>query len=244
MSFASAMNFRDLGGKRADGGRRTRSGQLFRAGTLSYLDELEAGVLRERLGLEVYCDLRVDREIQRDGPPAALVRAGVRWERLPIDSFYPDFKQHKCPEPAHWTALYLKIFEDHRPTYNALLRMAARSEGPMVFGCAAGKDRTGIGAAVLLGCLLVEEEEILADYTRTTIDIMPHVERFQDYWAKGKPGRTREAFIAHYLTAPTEILAGFLAEVTRRWGGVLPALREAGLEDEVIEVLRGRYLVE
>jgi protein-tyrosine phosphatase len=243
MSFAAAMNFRDLGGKRAQDGRRTRSGQLFRAGTLSYLDDIEAGLLRERLGLEAYWDLRVDREVQRDGPPATLVRAGVRWERLPIDSFYPDFKQHRLPEIAHWTALYIKIFEDHRPTYNALLRAAAVSGGPMVFGCAAGKDRTGIGAAVLLGCLLVEEEEILADYTQTTIDIMPHVERFQGYWAKGKPSRTREAFIKHYLTAPTEILAGFLAEVTRRWGTVETALREAGLEAPVLEVLRERYLV-
>src|SRR5262245_12616361 len=102
MSFSVAMNLRDLGGKRAVDGRRTRSGQLFRAGTLSYLDELEARMLRERLGLEVYFDLRVDREIQRDGAPASLVRAGVRWERLPIDSFYPAFKQHRRPEPAHW----------------------------------------------------------------------------------------------------------------------------------------------
>jgi len=111
-----------------------------------------------------------------------------------------------------------------------------------VFGCAAGKDRTGIGAAALLGCLLVEEDEILADYTRTTVDIMPHVERFSSYWAKGKPGRTREAFIEHYLTARGEILAGFLSGVKERWGSVVAALREAGLEDTGIEALRARYL--
>src|SRR5262249_42869033 len=147
-----------------------------------------------------------------------------------IDSFYPDFRQHTRPLTAHWTALYLKVFEDHRPTYIALLRTAVESKGSVVFGCAAGKDRTGIGAAVLLGCLLVEEDEILADYTQTTIDIMPHIERFKGYWAKGKPDRTREVFIEHYLTARREILAGFLEGVEARWGGVAPALREAGLE--------------
>lgn len=244
MSFASAMNLRDLGGKRARGGLRTRTGRIFRAGTLSYLDDAGAALLRERLGVAAYYDLRVDREIKRDGAPDTLVRAGVRWHRLPIDSFYPDFRQRTRPEPAHWTALYVKIFEDHRPTYNALIRAAAKDDAPLVFGCAAGKDRTGIGAAALLSCLEVEEEEILADYARTTADIMPHIERFSGYWSKGRPDRTREAFIAHYLTAPQEILGGFLAEVARRWGTPEAALREAGLEANVIEELRRRHLVD
>jgi protein-tyrosine phosphatase len=235
------MNFRDLGGKRAKDGRRTRSGQIFRTGSLSNLDEHDAGLLVERIGLTVYCDLRIDKEIAREGQPEGLLRAGVAWQRLPVDSFDPIFGQHTYPSNAHWTELYLAVFDRHRATYAALLRTAAEASGPLVFGCAAGKDRTGIGAAVLLRCLLVEEDDLLADYEQTTSDILPHVERFARYWTK--PGRTREAFILHYLTASREILAGFLAEVTRRWGSPASALMEAGLEPEVLEALRRRCLV-
>jgi protein-tyrosine phosphatase len=35
---------------------------------------------------------------------------------------------------------------------------------PLVFHCAAGKDRTGVLAALLLGCLGVEPETVISDY--------------------------------------------------------------------------------
>lgn len=241
MPFASAMNFRDLGGKRAQGATRTRAGLLFRTGNLANLDDRTAGLLVERLGLKVYCDLRVAREITRDGPPSALIHAGVTWHKLPVDSFDPSFN-HTHPEVPHWVDLYIRVFAQHRATFVALLRAAAEAPGPLVFGCTAGKDRTGIGAAVLLGCLGVEEEEILADYAQTTTDILPHAERFARHWAK--PGRSREEFVMHYLTASRDILAGFLAEVTRRFGSMEAALAEAGITAEMLEVLRRRYLTE
>lgn len=236
------MNFRDLGGKIAAGGRRVRRGQLFRTGSLSNLDATDANLLVERHGLKVYCDLRVDKEIAREGQPNGLLLSGVSWRRMPVDSFDPTFGQQGNPSSAHWTDLYIRVFDRFRPTFADLVRAAAEAPGPLAFGCAAGKDRTGVAAAVLLGCLGVSEAEILADYTQTTTDIQPHVERFARYWSK--PGRTREAFIEHYLSAPEEILRGFLDEVTRRWGSAEAALIEAGLEPAALEALRRRHLDE
>jgi protein-tyrosine phosphatase len=240
MALASPMNFRDLGGKIAAGGRRVRRGQLFRTGGLSNLDADGASRLVERHGLKIYCDMRVDKEIAREGQPNGLLLSGVSWRRMPIDSFDPRFGAEGHPSSAHWTDLYIRFFDRFRPTFADLLRAAAEATGPLAFGCAAGKDRTGVAAAVILGCLGVNEAQILADYAQTTADIKPHVERFARYWSK--PGRTREAFIEHYLSAPEEILRGFLDEVTRRWGSAEAALREAGLEPHVVEALRERYL--
>jgi hypothetical protein len=66
------------------------------------------------------------------------------------------FGRHRLPATEHWTELYLKVFAQHRATWIALLRGAAEAEGPLLFGCTAGKDRTGIAAAVLLRSLGVE----------------------------------------------------------------------------------------
>jgi protein-tyrosine phosphatase len=47
---------------------------------------------------------------------------------------------------------------------NALAILADPAAYPAVFHCAAGKDRTGLLAAVVLGLLDVSDEDIIADY--------------------------------------------------------------------------------
>lgn len=242
MPLSFVTNLRDLGDKPAQGGRLTRRGRLFRAGNLTNLDRAGARLVVERLGLEAYYDLRIDREIDDEGRPDALIDAGVAWRRLPIDSYDPGFQRHSHPSCDHWIDLYVVVFERNAGAFVSLLRAAAEARAPLLFGCSAGKDRTGIGAALLLRCLGVGDEAILADYARTTADIAPHIDRFARHF--DRPGRSREAFVAHYLTASPEILAGFLAAIDRRFGGHEAALRDAGLEPEALDALRQRYLVD
>lgn len=238
--LAFAMNLRDLGGKRAAGGLSTRRGCVVRAGNLARVDAAGARALVDRLGLVGYCDLRVADEIAREGRPEALIAAGVAWRWMPVDPFQPAFDRLDRPSIADWSEHYVDLLDRHRGTYAGLVREAAGARGALLFACSAGKDRTGIGAAVILSCLGVDEGEIVADYARTTAELAPHVDRFAHYFSELRP---RDAFVAHYLTASAEILAGFLAEARRRWGGVEPALREAGLEPEAVEALRSRCLV-
>lgn len=240
MLFPFAMNLRDLGGLRARAGKQVRSGLLFRTGNLGNVGPDEGRLLVDRLGLRTYYDLRVDHEIAQDGAPDALREAGVDWVKLPVDSFDPVFGRERLPAVAHWITLYLKVFEQHRETWIALLRGAAEASGPLVFGCTAGKDRTGIAAAVLLRSLGVDDEEILADYTRTTEEMLRHLQRFARHFGPKK--RTEEEFVAHFLTASRPILEGFLAGVDERYGGPEAALLEGGLEPQALEALRLRYL--
>jgi protein-tyrosine phosphatase len=53
------------------------------------------------------------------------------------------------------------------PAYSALLGAIAERTGPVVFGCTAGKDRTGFGAALLLSLLGAERQTVIADYRAT-----------------------------------------------------------------------------
>lgn len=239
-SLDFAMNLRDLGGMPARGGLVTRRGRLFRTGNLAHLDAEQAAVLVERLGLAAYCDLRVAHEIEVEGRPDALVAAGVAWRPMPIDSFDPAFRRHTLPTSAHWTDCYASVFGRHLAVYAELVRAAAESPAPIAFGCSAGKDRTGVATALILRCLGVDHRAILADYARTSEELLRWVDRFGRYFADGT--RTREQFVTHYLVADPDTLAGFLAGVERRWGSVEAALAEGGLDAATVEALRERCL--
>lgn len=241
MPFPTAMNLRELGGLRTREGKRLRSGLLYRTGNLANLTPEEARAIVEATGLRSYYDLRVEHEIAHDGGPEALQQAGVNWIKLPVDSFDPVFGRHHLPAVEHWTELYLKVFEQHHAVWMALLAGAARATAPLAFGCTAGKDRTGIASAVLLRCLGVDDEEILADYARTTEEMIRHLHRFARHFGPKK--RSEAEFIAHFLTASRPILAGFLAGVDARHGGPEAALLAAGLAPELLADLRARCLV-
>src|SRR5262249_40502205 len=53
-----------------------------------------------------------------------------------------------------------------------VVTLLADAEAPAVFHCAAGKDRTGVVSAIVLGLLGVPDEVIVADYaaTRESLD--------------------------------------------------------------------------
>ena len=54
-------------------------------------------------------------------------------------------------------------------------------EHPVVFHCAAGKERTGILAGLLLSALGVSDETIMEDYELTNLSLAAHLS-----WAKGQ----------------------------------------------------------
>ena len=62
---------------------------------------------------------------------------------------------------------YRDFVHHHGPTFGRLLARLAERHTPLVFHCTAGKDRTGMGAALLLSALGVSRDDIMADYLLT-----------------------------------------------------------------------------
>jgi protein-tyrosine phosphatase len=110
----------------------------------------------------------------------------------------------------------------------------------VVIHCAAGKDRTGLISALLLGLADVPAESIAADYAMTAELLRP---REQEWLAACPPEERaeREAMIARY--APTaEVMLAVLGGLTERHGGIEPYLLEAGVPRADLERLRRRLL--
>ncbi|AOE86809.1 tyrosine-protein phosphatase [Pseudomonas sp. TCU-HL1] len=171
--LASAPNFRDLGGYKASCGRTVRRGLLYRSEDFSNLTPEDAEQL-QRLGISVLCDLRSDRERrlnpnkwQAAGALNLNISVDLRAGHAVITQLLSDTPSREHAEQAMLETyrLFPAAFADHVP--DLFERILGQKQLPMVFHCAAGKDRTGFIAAVLLSALGVPRDTIITDYLLT-----------------------------------------------------------------------------
>ena len=236
-------NFRDLGGYRA-GAHRLRRGRVFRSDSLSRMTESDVRHVVDELGVATVVDLRAGHEVETYGH-GPLGDEGVRVHHLPIaDETRPDRIERPpdAPDPASMglDTIYLLMLERYADRFVGVLRtLSDEAKHPIVFHCAAGKDRTGLVAALLLALLGVDDETIAADYALTAEHIDELVERHRAQATA--EGNTVEVSDAH-LAAEAEIMRTVLAGIRDRYGSAETYLRSHGLELDAIAALRASLL--
>jgi protein-tyrosine phosphatase len=169
LSLEGGRNFRDLGGYATADGRRVKWGRLYRSGSMAGFSDAAYARLTA-LGLRSICDLRTTAE--RETQP-------VDWRRVPdlsywardYDLSFGDLRAVLASElptgeraRAGMAAAYRELPFEQAPAYAELFRRLAAGDLPLVFNCSAGKDRTGVAAALILRVLGVPEETIVEDY--------------------------------------------------------------------------------
>lgn len=174
--LAGAPNFRDMGGYRARDGRRVRHYLVFRSEGLTELTPDDLDVVRE-LGIRLICDLRSERERKQQAS---------RWpEESPVSSLHLNITADlraghgtmtrillESPSAEGATQAMLATYRHFPTAFSGRLpqlfeQILAGKSLPLVFHCAAGKDRTGFVAALLLSALGVPREDIIEDYLLT-----------------------------------------------------------------------------
>jgi len=170
--FDAVHNFRDLGGYATDDGRTIGWGLLFRADGLYRLTDSDLDVV-DALGVRTVVDLRSGPEFDQHGR-FPLERYPVAFHHLPIldatwqKSEIPEVDDTEDGAVEFLTWAYSDMLAQGADRFaNAFQVLAIPGATPAVFHCAAGKDRTGILAALILGGLGVDHETIIADYTLT-----------------------------------------------------------------------------
>lgn len=236
-------NFRDLGGYRA-GAHRLRRGRVFRSDSLSRMTESDVRHVVDELGLVTVVDLRAGHEVESYGH-GPLGAEGVLVHHLPIaDETRPDRVERPPdgPDPSTLTLdrIYLLMLDRYADRFVRVLRtLADDANHPIVFHCAAGKDRTGLVAALLLSLLGVDDETIAADYALTSEHIDELVERHRaQAEATGAAIEVDDAFLA----AEAMVMRNVLTEMRARYGSAEAYLQAHGLEPEASAALRASLL--
>jgi protein-tyrosine phosphatase len=240
-TLTNVFNFRDLGGLPTADGRRVRTGVVFRADGLHRLDDADVEALAP-VGLRTVVDLRTDVERREHGICPTGLGAAVLHHPV-IAELWPAEGADEAHPVDYLVERYLEMTVDlGAAAIAAVLRLtgSGADQLPLAFHCSAGKDRTGVTAAVLLAALGVPDDEITEDYHRTAGAMASFVE-----WLRAAHPEAVDAMAdqpAVFLSCPPEAMGSFLVELRRRHGSVEGYVRSIGLSDDEVDGLRRRLI--
>lgn len=225
IKLGQTMNLRDLGGYQTADGRVTAWGRNFRSACPQGLSDADVAYARDTLGITTVIDLRGAFENERQKCGLAGVD-GIEYHNIPLLSDF-DYGMDKFGGESYY------LMAEHVPSMSELFRTIANARGSVLFHCTAGKDRTGMTAAILLMLVGVEDIDIIADYqvSRTYID--PLVQ----YLKANYPEMPQ-----HAGESPVEYIRDFMARFRERWGGVESYFDYLGLTAEEVGKLRERMI--
>jgi len=245
IALDSPVNFRDLGGYAAPDGRTVRWRTVFRADGLDSMTERDLDVVIGDLNIKTVIDLRTPRELDVVGVGAVQDRA-IGWHNISII----DETQQLWRDALDGGTIvdqYFAMLDGSSAKFVEALSIIADTDDAVVFHCAAGKDRTGLLAALLLSLLGVSDDEIGHDYALTA-EVLPLLKqrwearaqdpRFRDHYAR--PGLKEAA--AKAMTADSGTMSRVLLELRERHGSPERWLVDAGLAPATIDHLRRQLL--
>lgn len=242
-------NFRDFGGYRTADGRQVKWGFLFRSGQLSSLSEQDVDLLAS-LELDLVCDFRRVEEQEND--PSRL--PGSRRPRivsLPIvpgsNAQFFEETENLMDGPAAMFDFMVEINRDfaeaQTPAYARMFsEILAVDDARFLVHCAAGKDRTGFAAAIILLALGVPRDVVMRDYMLTARFFSPlqEIDRLQ---RKYQMDHLDAESILPMLEVHEDYLARALQAIEQSHASVEAYLEEAlGVGPVELEELKRRYL--
>ena len=238
--LAGTSNVRDLGGWPTRDGRRVQFGRLFRGARLARITDADTATLRAH-GVRTVVDLRSADERAK----VPNIEHGFDEVALPIEpSFGPrlrEMAERREGSAAEMRALMARAYAAYAVEWAAQYRalfalLLAERRLPLLFHCTAGKDRTGLAAALILAALGVREEAIREDYLATERLWVPDEEA----------SRLLPPEVAATLLSVHASLLGAAFDAIHREHGTLEAyLRQRlGIDAPRLATLRAQFLEE
>lgn len=212
LPLEGGRNFRDLGGYETESGQTVAWGRVYRSGVMTELTASDYRYLAG-LGIGVVCDFRSVSEREEEPTDWAAGDIDyVAWdyEMDPSDftSAFADGEMSAERSREAFIGFYRQTPYAFADRYADMFDRLAAGEIPLAFNCSAGKDRTGVAAALLLSALGVPRETIVADYALS--------DDYVDYMAELARDRAQadlEPDDPMYMWSqlPPEVLAPFMA---------------------------------
>jgi protein-tyrosine phosphatase len=252
LAFAGAKNFRDLGGYPSTDGRTTRWGILYRSDNLHRLKGIDHSRLVS-LNLDRIIDFRAEHETAQE-PDRLPARVRIQLVGIPIlDSSTELWRKPReqlmkgdlrSIDPVHYmTQTYQELGTRFAPQMQVFMNELFRSNGrPVLFHCAAGKDRTGFAAAALLRILGVPQQVVMEDYLLTN-QYYFSAHKWNLAFVKLIKGRRVSTMIAGFLEARPAYLSAAFAAVDDTYGSFENYIHDGlGLTPDDIGRLKSMYL--
>ncbi len=245
IKLQGSINFRDLGGYPAKDGKHIKWGKIYRSAEISNLTEQDLARLNT-LSINRVFDFRGPMEVSKapDRLPATAQRislpAGSEQVGNDMSAFMKAMQKAKSGDSLMLTYYTgIEPFKDrYKPIFNQLLNESGDSA--ILFHCTAGKDRTGIFAALLLYALDVDTAFIMQDYLASN-----------NYIRAGNASRVKmmveslkipEQVVNDVMGVKASYLQATMQTISTRYGNISRYLKKVmGLNKKKIKKLRLLY---
>lgn len=234
------FNVRDLGDYPTQDGRVTQWKTLIRAGNLDKISPAAQQQLVD-YGLKTIIDLRDEWEVE-SYPNPFIQSDHVSYVNLPlIGNALADSDAWKSEKGSYTEVheLYARYLTHCQPQIGAIIEALADSENCTLFHCHAGKDRTGIIAALVLGAVGVSNVVVAQDYALSEDQIMHLREEWREYAMEH--GQDMARFERLHAAKPHTILT-MLSALKEHYGDVAGYLASCGVSQSQIERLQVRFV--
>jgi len=215
-------NFRDIGGMRTLDGHTVKTGLLYRSGDLSRLSEEDIRKIEE-IGIRMIIDFRSDRELMNyPTPRISTVKDNKRITIIDSARETAERMMVENDKEGLETLLvrdYRRMVRDHQDDLREFFRVLATTVNlPLVYHCAAGKDRTGLASYLLLIAVGVTAEDAWKDYFLSNEHLKPVVDKIVRKIIDA--GNPNGEIIRPLMEVRTEYLDAALDEINDRYGTI------------------------
>jgi protein-tyrosine phosphatase len=237
----SVPNFRDLGGYRTHDGRTVAWRRLFRSAALHKMNDRDIATLKQEISLRTVIDLRSPKNPEQGPEFLRLKGIGARYYPIPFSTW-------PWPGPSSWSAtnlgeIYLRRISEQpfgKRLVDALEIIAERDNHPLVFHCSAGKDRTGVLAAMVLAAIGIVDEDVVDDYTLSA----PLMREIRDRMTRDPETAQGVKDLPDFQwEASAESMAVFLSLLRRKYGSADGYLKANGAGSSLVDRLKVALLV-
>ena len=239
-----AANFRDMGGYETKDGHHVKWGEIYRSADISKLTDADLEVLKEKK-ITYDVDLRGHQE-QAQAPDR--LNPGMDYILLPAgsDNLNNWMKGIAKVKGKGGDSLMVAFYSNtdslaarYKPFFNKLLGLP--TDQSLVFHCTAGKDRTGIGAALLLYSLGVPYSTIMKDYLATNYYRTAENQKSINGMVNGM--HIDKDVATDMLQAKREYLDATFTAIKKQYGSVDNYLHtQIGLDVNKIGALKSKFL--
>ncbi|KAL6243512.1 hypothetical protein RBB50_009505 [Rhinocladiella similis] len=220
-----AFNTRDLGLQ-----PYLRPGLIYRSGSLAGLDDKGKSILTDVLGVQTVFDLRSAGE-RNAFPLPSIENVQILW--LPSDSSsaanleISDFANLEADTNPWeggcrgWSKEYRQVLMLYKEPFQKVLgHLLHNPSVPILFNCTAGRDRTGVLAALLLSLAGVPDEHVAFDYALSRVGVEPVKNFLAEIVKKWKPDwREETPGITQFSNTRAEYMERFLQDVRKAYPG-------------------------
>ena len=244
-----SANLRDLGSLLSEGGLRVRRGQLYRSAMFNVADPALLGRVKS-LRLQTIVDLRDNQERMLYPTPWESVGCTHYWchdhlvgEGNLKHSATTDQSAESAGLRSVMISLYRRLPTAQAASYRVLFEKLAAKRTPLLLHCAAGKDRTGIGIALVLAALQVPRDAILDDYLRSN-----EMDRNGWVWRQcqgtfERLGLNERSELEYLITARADYLDAMFAEIDTAFGSIERYVERAlGMNGSDLQQMRSHLL--